>query len=450
MATGCCQFLSSVFDYKTEKFFVARNTKIGVLFRLFQLAVIGYLIGWVFIWKKGYQEKEEVVQSSVFTKLKGVALINTSELGLNVWGAEDYAIPSQGDNVLFIVTNLIETPKQTLGFCAECPNVPDGVCSHDDDCTQGSAVIAGHGFKTGRCMNETGTCEIHAWCPVECSHTPMVPLLGKAENFTVYIRNFIRFPKFNFSKSNVLSFTNHTYLKSCTYDKIHHPYCPIFRVGDLVKWTGQSFQEMAVKGGTIGMGIVWICDLDKDASKCNPEYSFTHLDNSKGSNVTGYNFRFARYYRNADGKSYRSLFKVYGIRFDIMVNGQAGKFSIVPTVVNIGSGVALMGVGVFCCDMILIYIMRGSSFYRQKKFESIAKKPDAQRRRHHRHGHKKQDKLDVEGQLLSSPNRSPRKHKHHNHEQKRIKEATSKSHHSPERKAAVQASSSRRPVSPNK
>lgn len=27
-----------------------------------------------------------------------------------------------------------------------------------------------------------------------------VPLLGKAENFTVYIRNFIKFPKFDFSK----------------------------------------------------------------------------------------------------------------------------------------------------------------------------------------------------------------------------------------------------------
>lgn len=26
------------------------------------------------------------------------------------------------------------------------------------------------------------------------------PLLGKAEDFTVYIKNFIRFPKFNFSK----------------------------------------------------------------------------------------------------------------------------------------------------------------------------------------------------------------------------------------------------------
>lgn len=48
-------------------------------------------------------------------------------------------------------------------------------------------------------------------------------------------------------RSNVLPSSNHTYLKSCYYDKVHHPFCPIFRVGDLVKWTGHSFQEMAVK-----------------------------------------------------------------------------------------------------------------------------------------------------------------------------------------------------------
>ena len=43
--------------------------------------------------KKGYQEKEEAVQSSVITKLKGVALTNSSDSGPRLWGAEDYVIP---------------------------------------------------------------------------------------------------------------------------------------------------------------------------------------------------------------------------------------------------------------------------------------------------------------------------------------------------------------------
>lgn len=48
---------------------------------------------WVFVVKKGYQEKEEAIQSSVITKLKGVALTNSSQTGLHVWSAEDYVIP---------------------------------------------------------------------------------------------------------------------------------------------------------------------------------------------------------------------------------------------------------------------------------------------------------------------------------------------------------------------
>ncbi|XP_062844331.1 P2X purinoceptor 5 [Trichomycterus rosablanca] len=453
-------FFFSLFNYKTEKFFIASNKKVGVIFRLFQLGVIAYLIGWVFIWKKGYQEREESIQSSVFTKLKGVAFINSTELDIHIWGAEDYVIPSQGDRVFFIVTNYLETPNQRLGQCAESPKVPDGVCLNDEDCTEGDAVIAGHGLKTGRCLNETNTCEIYGWCPVEHGPTPSEPMLGKAENFTLYIRNFIRFPKFEFSKSNILPAVNHSYLKTCYYDRINNPYCPMFRVGDLVNSTGHSFQEMAVKGGAIGIAIEWNCDLDKDSSLCNPEYSFTRLDTNKVANNSGYNFRFARYYRDTEGQTYRSLFKVYGIRFDIMVIGEAGKFSIVPTLVKIGSGVALMGAGVFVCDILLLYIMSGSSFYRQRKFETIVKKGerrsrDARPTRHHRHAedrHRNKDKLDVEKQQLSASSsqsqdrqKAENSHEHKQHKQhKQHNAAASRSHRSPERRVHISSSRTRK------
>lgn len=50
---------------------------------------------WVFLSKKGYQETDEAIQSSVITKLKGVSVTNTTESGLLVWGPEDYVIPPQ-------------------------------------------------------------------------------------------------------------------------------------------------------------------------------------------------------------------------------------------------------------------------------------------------------------------------------------------------------------------
>lgn len=48
-------------------------------------------------------------------------------------------------------------------------------------------------------------------------------------------------------RSNVLETSDDSYLKRCFYDKENHPYCPIFRLRDLVSSTGHDFQDMAVK-----------------------------------------------------------------------------------------------------------------------------------------------------------------------------------------------------------
>ncbi|XP_032072030.1 P2X purinoceptor 5-like [Thamnophis elegans] len=93
-----------------------------------------------------------------------------------------------------------------------------------------------------------------------------------------------------------------------------------------------------------------------------------------GQPVTAVVFRFAKYYRRAD-VDFRTLIKAYGIRFDIMVNGKAGKFNIIPTVINVGSSLALMGVGAFLCDLVLLYLLRKSEFYRGKKYEEVRSNP---------------------------------------------------------------------------
>ncbi|XP_033028316.1 P2X purinoceptor 5 [Lacerta agilis] len=368
----------SLFDYKTEKYVIAKNKKVGVLYRVVQLSIMAYIVGWVFVVKKGYQDVDTSIQSSVITKVKGVAFTNTSELGERLWDVADYVIPPQGESVFFVMTNLIVTPNQRQDTCAESPGIPDALCYRNSDCNSGEAVVAGNGVKTGRCLKVgnslSGTCEILAWCPVEKKGKPRKPLLANAENFTVYIKNSIRFPRFKFSKTNVLDTTDDSYLKTCRYGP-GHPYCPIFHLGNLVSWAGSNFQEMASEGGVIGIQIEWDCDLDKPPSECNPHYSFSRLDNkfAEKSVSSGYNFRFAKYYRDAADVDFRTLIKAYGIRFDVMVNGKAGKFNIIPTIINVGSGVALMGAGAFFCDLVLLYFLQKSNFYRGKKYEEVRK-----------------------------------------------------------------------------
>uniref|UniRef100_A0A4W5LYP1 P2X purinoceptor n=1 Tax=Hucho hucho TaxID=62062 RepID=A0A4W5LYP1_9TELE len=370
----------SYLDYKTGKVIIVGSKRVGSLYRVIQLSIIGYLVGYVFLSKKSYQTKEESIQSAVMTKLKGVAVTNTSESGWMVWGPVDYVIPPQGEAVFFIVTNFIETPNQKLGNCAESPNVPDGHCKGDEDCAEGELVVAGHGVRTGRCMRDNGksngTCEIYSWCPVErrCQsqdrhkHTNM---LREAENFTIYIKNVIRFPKFSFSKANIQDTADKFHLKKCRYDEALEPYCPIFRLGDIVNQTGHSFQDMALMGGLIGILIRWECDLDRDPSECQPRYNFTRTDINVSRESSGFNFRHARYYETESGESYRTQFKVYGIRINIMVHGKAGKFCIIPTFIHIGSGLACIGGGAWFCDWILLYLMKNREFYKDWKFENV-------------------------------------------------------------------------------
>ncbi|XP_060060162.1 P2X purinoceptor 5 isoform X2 [Erinaceus europaeus] len=371
----CKELWESLLDYKTEKYVVTHNRKVGLLYRLVQLSILMYLLVWVFLVKKGYQVTDTSMESSIITKVKGVAFTNTSEFGEQIWDVADYVIPPQGENIFFIVTNLVVTPNQRRATCAESDRIPQAWCYEDSDCPPGEPVLTGNGVRTGRCLrskNMMGICEIYAWCPVETKSRPMKPLLGAAENFTVYIRNFIHFPRFNFSKSNVLNSRDRAFLKSCQFGP-ENLYCPIFQLGYIVNSTGSNFQELAAKGGVIGIQIMWDCDLDKAASKCHPQYNFRRLDDTfSGESISsGYNFRFARYYHDAAGVEFRTLLKVYGIRFVVMVNGKAGKFGIIPTGINVASGLALMGIASFFCDLILVNFIKKSDFYRNKKYEEV-------------------------------------------------------------------------------
>lgn len=48
----------------------------------------------------------------------------------------------------------------------------------------------------------------------------------------------------------MLDTTDRTFLKSCKFSP-ENPYCPIFRLGSVVSWTGSNFQEIAVQVGGI-------------------------------------------------------------------------------------------------------------------------------------------------------------------------------------------------------
>uniref|UniRef100_A0A3B5LV64 P2X purinoceptor n=1 Tax=Xiphophorus couchianus TaxID=32473 RepID=A0A3B5LV64_9TELE len=368
-STGCCQgFLHYAFDYETPKTLIIPSIRVGFVFRFTQFLLLLYVVGYVCVVQKAYQDRESVI-STVTTKVKGFAFTNISNMQPRFWDVVDYNIPPQGDDSFFVLTNMVMTPGQTQSRCPELPT-PSTTCVDDCDCVEGYNDPRGNGIQTGLCENYSST--------VKTCEPTSFSLLAEAENFTVLIKNSITYPKFNFHKRNILSHINSTYLKTCEFNRQTHPDCPIFRLKHIVSEAGEDFQDMAVKGGVLGILIDWSCDLDWWARKCYPKYTFRRLDNKHPVNnvALGYNFRFAKYYRTAEGEEVRTLIKAYGIRFDVIVFGTAGKFGIVPTIVNLGAALSFLSlVSEDVCYWFILTCMKKRDLYSRQKSTFSTKVP---------------------------------------------------------------------------
>eukprot|EP00062_Callorhinchus_milii_P026601 gi/632988906/ref/XP_007883362.1/ PREDICTED: P2X purinoceptor 1 [Callorhinchus milii] len=366
--------LDFFFEYETPRMVTVRNKHIGIIFRFIQLAVLMYIIGWVFLHEKGYQSTDSII-SSVSVKMKGVATGNVSGLGQRVWDVADYTFPSQGSDSFVIMTNYIVTAGQREMVCKQ--HSSSGTCKSDRDCFAGQHQRNGQGIMTGKCIDENGqnTCEIFGWCPAENDTIiPEPPLLLAAENFTMFIKNSITFTRFRVSRRNLVESVTGEDLQNCIHHHLQKPLCPIFRLGDIVSAIKQDFPSLARKGGMIGMVIDWSCNLDLPDTHCLPTYTFHNLHGDLDQISTGFNFRYARYYRE-DGIEKRDLYKVFGIRFDIMVQGKAGKFNLLQTTVAIGSGIGVFGLATVVCDLVLLNFLPKRDYYKQKKFKNAETKP---------------------------------------------------------------------------
>ncbi|KAG7230366.1 hypothetical protein INR49_024471 [Caranx melampygus] len=249
-------------------------------------------------------------------------------------------------------------------------------CETDANCTKHFGAILSNGVITGTCLKSEnqmrGQCEIEGWCPPETSHVSIVPL--NVANFTIFIKNSVRFPLFNVTRGNFPENMTSKEIKKCMYHPETNPFCPIFRVGDVLSYTGQTAEGLAQKGGEIGINIHWKCNFDLDYEKCVPKYSFTRLDLPFAKNPVskGYNFRFAKYYKTENGTDFRTLHKAFAIRFDVMVTGNAGKFNTIPTLINLVAAFTSVGLGTVLCDIILLNFLKGADQYKAKKFEEVS------------------------------------------------------------------------------
>lgn len=139
-------FCNSLIEYETPKVVTVHNPLIGMLRRALQLGVVLYVCLYQLWYAQGYQEFSGM-ESSVTTKVTRIIYnlwrllhhslqvkgYSQSILGPNnhtlppslrilyerVWDEADYVVPPAENGAFFVTTNVVITPNQTLGHCAE-------------------------------------------------------------------------------------------------------------------------------------------------------------------------------------------------------------------------------------------------------------------------------------------------------------------------------------------
>lgn len=76
-------------------------------------------------------------------------------------------------------------------------------------------------------------------------------LFPATSEFTVMIKNSVNFELFNERRRNIENtVSDQTYLRTCRYHPTKDPRCPIFRLGDIVRFAGSQYDEIAKLGAS--------------------------------------------------------------------------------------------------------------------------------------------------------------------------------------------------------
>ncbi|UJR20246.1 hypothetical protein I4U23_023377 [Adineta vaga] len=340
-----------------------RRTSVATFHRALQLVVLSYIFLYIVWRRKGYQRFQEPRGSSVI-KIKGIGRVsvgNPSFLINNttqtLWDASEFAIPPIEENAFFIATRKTITYSQTLSICPSALTEKLFCNETKNTCKQGKPTDNSLGILTGRCLSSLEdktkqVCEIKAWCPEELSDSTDDEIdVNDLRNFTVFIKTIVSFSEFQIKLRTVKDDTKFT----CRFHSDLTPHCPIFRIGyildKLLEEEEDSKPNLAAlyyQGGLVEIKQDWKCnfDFEKDRRGCFPTYSFKLLQSGDDRLSPGINYRYADKYR-ANEIEYRTLTKMYGIRFVLTITGEGGKFDFYFLFLAVGSGISCMVIADF-------------------------------------------------------------------------------------------------------
>lgn len=326
-------------SYYTKQQVNFLDRKLGLTYYTCCVCIVAYIVGYMFIYKKGYLQYE-YAKGAVATHVYGDALaVSSGKLATRYFSSEDITYPGLENGNVFIATRQT-VHNQKRGMCEDSA-MP---CHRDDQCTKNGG---------GRC-GKNGYCIERSWC----SHDKPEIYEIETANMQIWARSSIQFIKI--APEKVFSTESDNPLPQRGYNT--------FTVSDLLlkcEPLPVRYEEVAELGAAIEVQFIWDCPV-KRKDPCKPLVKARRLDTIFDPDNIGFGFSYPEYV----DKDNRMLNEVRGVRIFFRTTGVGWMMSLAATITKASMGASLFALANIVADLLMTKIFHLRSKYNARKYEN--------------------------------------------------------------------------------
>lgn len=331
-----------LFSYNTKQQVEVKDRLLGIINYSIMVAVMVYVVAYVFIGERAYLETEPAKGVSVLSfsgdDVSRSAVGNTHS---RLWSAEEISYPGISNGNLFVATK-VNVQQEVRGVCEDV----NKRCMTAEDCTPG----------LGATCSPSKYCVEPSWCPD--GHLEEYKL--QSDLAVIWVKSAIIFghldPHYMF----------HTDMSKITmYPQAHHN---AYKVTDFLQQCDPPvrFEEVSELGAAIEVQFIWNCQVDS-IHNCEKHIFAQRVDTLLDEDHIGFAFEHVEY--DPINPDKRTAYKKHGIRFFVSTVGTGSKVSMAMIIFYASTGIALLGIAPIAADLFMTQLMRESKKYHARKYD---------------------------------------------------------------------------------
>lgn len=326
--------------YDTAKEVKVLDRRLGMVHYIGKLGVFLYILIYVFMVRQEYYDAEKT-NGLVVTKIAAPSDKAPDAKAKLPWDISDFSSNPGEQGAVFLPTRILTTRGQVQdGYCKS----PAHPCKSDADCNVGSNPLQKAECSSGMCMRRQ-------WCPAQDSKdSKTAEQYLDSGNYDIWFQTDLHFHRFELDVSTTEE-----------QESIRWPAsrANTYTVRDLLHMANVEFEDVKDYGAILAVNQLFECDLGEE--NCDVRLQISNVDSE-----TGFNYVRNHFYE-VDGVRKRDTHRMYGIRIIASATGIGSKVSIAQIMLQISSGVALMGLARLVADFVLLHIIPERRHYTHMK-----------------------------------------------------------------------------------